>query len=209
MSLKFVAKVPLRRIELQGFCPTVPVLMTRMYVQRRHGGFTLLELLLLLGMIGVLAMVGLPSLMDTLERMNVNSASRTFTSALSLARSEAVKRGRDVVVCASTNGTDCAASSWASGWIVFIDANGDADGATGSIDAGDTIIRVFDQRSGLAVTTAPATNLLTYDNRGFGRMGSLRTFTICPLDGTAANARQVEVSVAGRARVITTGVACS
>lgn len=183
--------------------------MTQMYVQRRHGGFTLLELLLLLGMIGVLAMVGVPALTDTLERMNVNSAARSFTSALSLARSEAVKRGRDVVICASANGTDCAASGWASGWIVFVDTNADADGATGSVDAGDTVIRVFDQRSGLTVSTAPTTSLLTYDNRGFGRMGSLRTFTICPLDGTAANARQVEISVSGRARVITSGVACS
>ncbi|MDY6984715.1 MAG: GspH/FimT family protein, partial [Pseudomonadota bacterium] len=95
------------------------------------------------------------------------------------------------------------------GWIVFVDANGDADGATGSVDAGDTIIRVFSPRSGLAMAVAPATNLLTYDNRGYGRMGALRTFTICPQDGNADNARQVEISISGRSRIITTGVACS
>lgn len=165
--------------------------------------------MLLLGMIGVLAMVAVPSLMDTMMRMNVNAAARTLTSALNLARSEAVKRGRNVVICPSSSGTDCASGSWASGWIVFVDANGDADGATGSVDAGDTIIRVFDQRSGLTMAVAPTTDLLTYDNRGYGRMGALRTFTICPQDGNADNARQVEISISGRSRIITTGVACS
>lgn len=168
----------------------------------------MVELLILLGMVAILAAVAVPPLMDTVSRMNVTSAARTLTSALNLARSEAVKRGRNVLICPSTSGTDCAAASWASGWIVFVDANGDADGAVGSVDAGDTIIRVFDPRSGLTVTTSPATNLLTYDNKGYGRMGSLRTFTICPQDGNSNNARQLEVSVSGRSRTITTGVAC-
>jgi type IV fimbrial biogenesis protein FimT len=192
-----------------GSTPGLPRPDDAMYAHRRQGGLTLLELLLLLGMIGVLSMAAVPPLMDTLTRMNVTTAARTLTSALNLARSEAVKRGRDVLVCPSTDGSDCAAGSWASGWIVFVDTNGDADGTTGSVDAGDTIIRVFNQRAGLTIAIAPTTNLLTYDNRGYGRMGALRTVTICPQDGNAANARQVEISVSGRSRIITAGVSCS
>lgn len=160
-------------------------------------------------MIGILSMAAVPPLMDTLARMNVTSAARTLTSALNLARSEAIKRGRDVVICPSEDGTDCADDAWSSGWIVFVDANGDADGDTGSVDAGDTIIRVFNLRSGLKVGMSPATNLLTYDNRGYGRMGSLRNVTICPQDGNGNSARRVEISVSGRSRIITSGVSCS
>jgi type IV fimbrial biogenesis protein FimT len=208
MLLKFAADLPLRRMSQKEIRRDRPGSNDAMPAPRRQGGLTLLELLLLLGMIGVLAMTAVPPLMDTLSRMNTTAAARSLTSALNLARSEAVKRGRNVMVCPSTSGTDCAAGSWSSGWIVFVDANGDADGATGSVDAGDTIIRVFDQRSGLAIAVAPATNLLTYDNRGYGRMGALRTVTICPQDGNDANARQVEITVSGRSRIISTGVSC-
>jgi type IV fimbrial biogenesis protein FimT len=153
--------------------------------------------------------MAVPSLLDTLDRMATNSAARTLTSTLNLARSEAVKRGRNVSICPSTSGTDCTAASWAAGWIVFVDANGDADGAAGSIDSGDTIIRVFDPRTGLTLTNSPVTNLLTYDNKGYGRLAALVTFTICPPNADTANARRVEISVSGRGRIISTGATCS
>lgn len=183
--------------------------MKALHPLSRYAGLTLLELLVTLGILGIVAAAGVPSLMDTFNRMSVNSAARTISSSLSLARSEAVKRGRNVSICPSTNGSDCSAGSWATGWIVFIDANGDANGATGSIDSGDEILRVFDALGSLLVTASPTTNLLTYDSKGYGKMGAALSFRLCPLDGNANNARQVEVSVSGRARIITSGVSCS
>ena len=35
------------------------------------------------------------------------------------------------------------------------------------------------------------------------------SFTLLGLDGNSANARQVQISLSGRSRTITTGVACS
>ena len=175
----------------------------------RVTGLTLIEMLITLGIMAFLAFVAVPSLMDTLNRMAVSSAARTIGSALSLARSEAVKRGRNVSICPSTSGTDCAAGAWAAGWIVFIDANGDANGAAGSVDAGDTVIRVYNALADLALTTSPSTNLVTYDNKGFGRLSAVTTFKLCPENGDSANAKSVEVSLSGRARVISSGVNCS
>lgn len=162
-----------------------------------------------IGIIGIMALVAVPSLMDTLNRMAVNSAARSLNTAIGLARSEAVKRGDNVLICPSTSGTDCSATNWASGWIVFLDANGDADGATGSVDVGDEVLRVFDALANIDVATSPATNLLRYDNKGYGMLSALTTFTLCPVDANDDNARQVEISVSGRARTITDGVDCS
>jgi type IV fimbrial biogenesis protein FimT len=170
---------------------------------------TLLELLITLGILGIMSAIAVPSLMDTLSRMSVNTATRNINTALSLARSEAVKRGRDVSICPSADGADCLAGDWSVGWIVFVDANNDADGDTGSVDVGDTVIRVFDPLGDMALEANPATDLLTYDNKGYGRLGSLLTLTICPLDGNTNNAKEVEISLSGRARVISEGAVCT
>jgi len=175
----------------------------------RISGFTLLEMLITLSILGILAVMAVPSLMDTVNRMAVTSASRSINTALSLARSEAVKRGRNVAICPSASGTDCAAGSWSAGWIVFVDANGDANGASGSVDSGDEVIRVFTALADIDMSASPTTNLLSYDNKGFGNMSAVTTFTLCPVDGNEANAKAVEISLSGRARTISTGVDCS
>lgn len=175
---------------------------------KHASGLTLLEMLITLGILGIMAVVAVPSMVDTLNRMAVTSAARTLTSTLSLARSEAVKRGEDVSICPSATGTDCAAANWAAGWIVFVDANDDADGGAGSVDAGDTVIRVFDPLADVAMAADPETDLLVYDNKGYGRLGALTVFTICPVDGDAASAKEVEISLSGRARIVSSGVDC-
>ncbi len=175
----------------------------------RAQGFTLIELMVTIGIIGIMTFVAIPSLTDTLNRMAVNSAARAINTSLSLARSEAVKRSRNVSICPSTSGTDCATGKWADGWIVFIDANGDADGASGSVDSGDEVLRVFAALADIKVTVSPTTNLMTYDNKGYGRLGAVTTFTLCPVDNYSSNARQVEISMSGRGRTITSGVTCS
>lgn len=165
-------------------------------------GFTMLELLIAIAILGILAAVSLPSFMDTLGRWSANSATRSLASSLNLARSESIKQGLDVSICPTNTGTDCVANAWNGGWIIFVDANGDADGAAGSIDAGDTIIRVYEPLSNMSVTTTPAnTNLLEYDRKGFGANAAAVTMLICPMDGNDDNARQLIISLSGRARI--------
>src|SRR5690606_15001619 len=144
---------------------------------------------------GMVVTRALPSLMDGLGRSSARAATRSFTSALSLARSEAVKTGSGVSICPSLDGEDCAAGSWSTGWIVFIDADGDADGDTGSVGAGDTVLRRFEPLSGMSLSASPSTSLLRYDSRGYGSNAAAVTFTLCPLDGNTATARTIEVSL--------------
>lgn len=170
-------------------------------------GFTVIELMIVVSVIGILLAVGLPGLQDTIVRVSINTHIKTLVSSLNFARSEAIKRGALVSVCASASGTDCAADSWGDGWLIFVDNNGDADGAAGSIDVGDEILRVHQSLgSNVMVFTA---DIQQFDPRGFGVGAGIGTFLLCPIDGNAANAQSVEISITGRGRRVHDGLDCS
>jgi len=170
-------------------------------------GLAAIELMIVVGVISILLAVGLPGLQDTIARMETNSQAKSLVASLNFARSEAIKRGRLVSVCGSASSTDCAADAWSDGWIVFVDANEDADGATGSVDAGDEVLRVHQGlRNGTLEFTA---DLQQYDAQGFGTNAAAATFLLCPEDDNSLNAQSVEISMTGRGRRIHEGLDCS
>lgn len=173
----------------------------------RLSGFTLIELLMSMAILGILAALSLPAFQDTIESMTTNSQAKTLLTTLNLARSEAIRRGVNVGICASADGTDCEADTWSDGWIVFVDNNGDADGDTGSIDIGGEIIRVYDTLGGGSTMTFTV-DLFEYNSRGFNATDALQTILICPNSKTDANARSIEISATGRGRRIDTGLNC-
>ena len=170
-------------------------------------GFTLIELLMATAILGILIALSLPSFQDTIESMNTNSQIKVLLTTLNFARSEAIKRGGNVAICASNDGTDCDANDWSEGWIVFVNANGAADGNTGSVVAGNTILRVFDSLGANSVLTFTV-NLFEYNSLGFSDTGGVQTFLICPSSNNANNARSIEIAVSGRGRRIEGGLAC-
>lgn len=90
----------------------------------RENGFTLVELLISLVVVTVLLAMGVPSFKEFVKNNRLSAQSNGLISALQLARSEAVKRGADTVICASSDQATCTGSAdWDKGWIVFSDLN--------------------------------------------------------------------------------------
>ncbi len=166
----------------------------------QQAGFNLLELMIIVAILGILAAVSLPSMMSTIGRISANSSAKTVLNSLSLARSEAIKRGQTITFCATSNGTDCEQGAWNSGWMIFIDNNTDADGDTGSVDVGDEVIQVFDPLADTNVTFTA--DLFQYGGRGMGLAASAETLKICPVDNDPRYARAVILGISGRARVV-------
>lgn len=109
-------------------------------MMKKHNGFTLIELMIVVALVAILAAVGVPSFREFIQNNRLATQANTFLTALKLARSEAVKRGVNVVVCASNDQTQCA-GTWNNGWILFVDGNGDNDRAT-TPGTTETLIRV-------------------------------------------------------------------
>lgn len=162
-------------------------------------GFTLIELLVTIALVAIFAGLAIPSFSETARQWRRDSATQSLTSSLQLARSEAIKSSRRIVICSSANGTTCANSNaWGTGWIVFVD-----DGATQLVyDAGERVLSVTPAPSGIATLTSTG-NVTRLSFLPNGLMGSgATTFTITPSGATpATQVSDVGVSIVGRASV--------
>lgn len=82
-------------------------------------GFTAVELMTVIGILAILVALALPSFDYLIQRWRVRDATQAMTSTLYLARSEAIRRGCNIVVAQGTPaGGACAAGDWGCGWTV-------------------------------------------------------------------------------------------
>jgi len=90
---------------------------------RKVTGFTMIELMVTLAVAAILVTVAVPSFQTMIESNALTSQINLFIGSLNAARSEAVKRGKQVTLCKSVNGSSCAGAGYEAGWIVFVDTN--------------------------------------------------------------------------------------
>ena len=93
---------------------------------RNTNGFTLVELLVTLMVAAIVLGIGVPAFNGFIATNRMAAAANDITSALHLARTEAIKRRANVTLCASSNWNTATpscdnASGLNDGWIVFVD----------------------------------------------------------------------------------------
>jgi len=82
----------------------------------RRGGFTIIEMLMVVAIIGIFAGLAAPSMADLLAATAVKGAATDLYSSLIAARSEAIKRRSNATV--APVGAD-----WRTGWTVTVGGN--------------------------------------------------------------------------------------
>jgi type IV fimbrial biogenesis protein FimT len=144
-------------------------------------GFTLIELLVTLAVAAILLTVAVPNFQMFVVRNRMAAQANELVGALSLARSEAVKQGAQVNVCASSDGATCT-GGWAQGWVVR-----DASGP----------IRVQPALAGASSLSGTVTTI-TYTPNGRTTLAAATSLTLCPPAPASVKGRVVQIGTTGR-----------
>lgn len=153
-------------------------------------GVTLIELMIAIAVLAIIATMAVPGMQSIIENNRVTSQANAILSAITLARSEAVKRGVDVSFVA-------VGADYNNGWCVRLDSDADCSNA---VKAGDTSDGI----------TFGGPTTLTFDARGQRVSGATTEETVflqpdsCPTG--EIKRREIDINVGGRARI--EGVAC-
>jgi len=166
-------------------------------------GFTLIEVLLVIAILGVLTTLAGPSFIPTIERWRVRQAAESLTSTIYYARSEAIKRSGRVVIQKLPNNTNgCTTASgtqdWDCGWLVCEDTNDN-----GVCNTTEPILQRYDTPTNVQVTRTGGAASIKLNRWGLVD-GAWLGFSIVPLNESTANpaARGICMSSGGRIRVI-------
>jgi len=162
-------------------------------------GFTLIELMIAVGLTGLLLSLAVPALDQFTTSARSTSAVNDFVSSLHVARSTAVTTNFRTTVCASAGGANCEAVSWDQGWIVFTDRDSDQ-----TVDNGETIVATSEGIDGLSIQSGEFGQFLMF--RPNGRVmtssanGNSGQFTVCDNRGSDY-AKVLIVDLSGRPRM--------
>jgi type IV fimbrial biogenesis protein FimT len=182
-------------------------------------GMTIIEMMLTLGIVGVLVALAVPSFTTVVQNSRIRSQASDVMANLAIARAEAAKRGQRVTLCpvpsvsVATPVCTPSATGWKDGYIVFADANGN-----GAYEAGEVLIAVSEKLSGGNTLTSTGftgnnaagtaiTNELQFRASGTTNLPAAGgSFKLCDSRTTGTPGRTISIGVTGRA--LSTQVAC-
>jgi len=170
-------------------------------------GFTLLELLIAIALLGILLTVAVPSFLNAIQNSRVTTQANDLVTAFQLARSEALKRKVPVSICAADTSaaTPTCGSDWTEGWMVIVDDSGVGGANATYADFDDDVIRLWQGTAGdTTIGGANANDFVRYLPNGqidIAVGAAAPTYQMRIPDCTGPNQRNIEVSRTGRANV--------
>jgi type IV fimbrial biogenesis protein FimT len=169
----------------------------------RQRGMTLVELMFTIFIMAVLAMLAVPSFRDASLGSRLTATANSLHGAIQIARSEAIKANVPIVLCASSDGEECATGGdWDQGWIVVRTLMGlDVDGNPVVLDE-DILHSEPAQQNSFKVIESGGKLTLTFQPIGIGATDAV--FTVCREDPVGNQERVVSVTATGSAYVTTT-----
>jgi type IV fimbrial biogenesis protein FimT len=170
---------------------------------KKQNGITLIELLITVVILGIMASIAVPNFSSFVRNSQRSAAYNSMAGTINLARLEAIKRSRVVVLCASPDQSTCATATnanWNDGWLVFVDNNGD-----GVLDpAADVVLKREAAGPPSISITSTLGSLISLAPRG--RMRDQGTVLICDgTDATKAMALNLWVTGLGRLAIDSDG----
>ncbi|WP_425195924.1 GspH/FimT family pseudopilin [Polaromonas sp.] len=178
--------------------------------RRSSSGFTIIELMVAIVVLGVILAFGLPNLREFLVRNQVGTITSEFASDIARARVEAISRNNCVTICMSSNTANAltggtptcagAGTNWQAGWIVF--SNPSCSPTQDDPTTVNSTLIAVRQAGADSFTLTPASGTLRrliFDSRGLAAL-TQETFTLSytPEAVGSPHYRTICLSTAGR-----------
>jgi type IV fimbrial biogenesis protein FimT len=157
----------------------------------RAGGFTLFEMVVVMGIVGVLLAIAVPSYHYVANSNRISAEINGLLGDLQFARAEAIKEGQSVQVCVSTNGTSCASgnTSWQNGWIVLSSSYA-------------TPLRVQAAFSGTDTLAGGTVSTIAFNREGFANVTGGAVLTLHATPAATTSTRCLSVTLIGLMSVL-------
>ena len=166
--------------------------------RRDARGFTAIELMVVVSILAVLAALAAPSFTPLIERWRVRQTVEGLQSTLFYARSEAIKRGGNVVVQKNSCPEVSDDGDWDCGWYVCDDTNND-----NTCNVSEPVLQQFDTPNRIRVSRSDSGGAaITLNRWGLPTQGI--GVSIVPKDKSTSDqaARGLCMSTGGRIRTL-------
>jgi len=163
-------------------------------------GFTLVELLITMAVFGILAAIAFPQMAGFSDNNRLVNQVNNLSSNLQYARSEAIKRVRNVTI-ETLDGTN----KWQSGWQVYIDI--DNDGTADTNELLRVVATLGTTTTFLASGAIPNRVVFTPNGRSNVTVNAGETFVLCQTNRTGNYGKSLRLFPIGRVDV-TTQITC-
>jgi len=172
-------------------------------MMKQQAGFTLIELMVAVALLGIVLAIAIPAINDFTIKQRVSSQAHEMMLSLALARSEALKLNRDIRIIPRI----ATASGWSDGWCI-------GPASIGSNCDHSDVIRMFTPARSVSVTSSNTANPPSFvfrrDGTREGNVGAALKVTSPNLHNDGTDARCIRLTPLGRAEIhkIAPGAAC-
>lgn len=182
-------------------------------IHKTQRGFTLVELMVTVSIMGVLAALAAPSFRDMIARYKTSTMAEQMVAMLALARTEALRRGGDVYLEKMPNGSSvntCATNQeWSCGVLLWADnVRNQTREANADPALDEPILRAFDVPQGIVFLNMSAGSDARIRFNRWGQANGINALNFRVRYNGVVNAdRSVCVSSGGQIRVVE-GIVC-
>lgn len=173
-------------------------------------GFTLIEALVGVAIIGVLTALAMPNFTQSIQRYRVNAVRDDFSSSLQLARITAMTQSRSVFIsrispCAGV--TLSGTNDWSCGWRIIVDTNNNDtlnatyDKGTTPVATSDMLIQTTNVPRGINFIFNPGTGGTSTQIDRWGQLTTRGALFRVTVDDGSADAPSVAMCVSSGGRI--------
>ncbi len=153
---------------------------------KKHIGFTLIELMVAVAVVGVVVAIGMPSFGELLKNNRIATQANAIIASLQQARSETINRGTSVRIEPLVAGTD-----WSAGWQLRIDGSNPSD--NDFTDAEDIVIRNYEALK-QSTLTSTVDNIIYLPD---GSVSAAAVLTLTANECTRDHKRIISIKLSG------------